>query len=206
MNTKELAERFDIEHKQILSYIERLQDMFGDAQVYNQTYVSEQNKVLPAYELSNEAVIYLLTSKRMFRNSPDRLKTCSDILYDLGAEHTIVLGEATRKEAIFYDMLVDFFPDLTILSQFPVNRYLIDFYLPEYNIAVEYDETHHKSDTQTDKDLARMKDIDSYLKNVSDDEQASVTWVRVNEGEEVKGLRLVLDTLHIESLGMYPRN
>ena len=46
--------------------------------------------------------------------------------------------------------------------------------------------------------------LDKYWINTCDDENARITWVRVEEGKEVEGLRVVLDALMEESMGMYP--
>ena len=41
--------------------------------------------------------------------------------------------------------------DVKLIHQYYVSGYRIDFFLPEYNLAIEYDEEHHKSRTKEDK-------------------------------------------------------
>ena len=56
------------------------------------------------------------------------------------------------------------------------------FYLPDLNIAIEYDEKHHNS--KKHKDLNRQKEIENEIKNIE--------FIRVNEGEENLGINLIL--------------
>lgn len=52
----------------------------------------------------------------------------------------------SRKEIEFKDELVDFFKSmgLSIESQYGVGRYRVDFYIPYFNLVIEYDEKEHR--------------------------------------------------------------
>jgi len=71
-----------------------------------------------------------------------------------------------------------------IYTQFKVEKYIVDFYLPEVGLVIEYDEKHHKK--QIDEDEERQKYIEEML---------GVQFIRVNEGEELQGLNQVIKFL-----------
>ena len=69
-----------------------------------------------------------------------------------------------RKEYSFGESIINnFFSDYTIIPQYPVfnGEYYIDWYVPELNLAIEFDEEHHKHNI--DKDRIRQKRIESEL-------------------------------------------
>lgn len=98
----------------------------------------------------------------------------------------------TRKEESFYQQLQEFLSglnlDMVVETQYPVYNYRIDFYLPEYNLAIEYDELRHKS--QVDKDKVRQFQIEAKL---------NCTFLRIEEGQEIKGLGQLASLLFSKS-------
>lgn len=98
----------------------------------------------------------------------------------------------TRKEEYFYQQLQEFLSglnlDMVVETQYPVYNYRIDFYLPEYNLAIEYDELRHKS--QVDKDKVRQFQIEAKL---------NCTFLRIEEGQEIKGLGQLASLLFSKS-------
>ena len=68
--------------------------------------------------------------------------------------------------------------------QFPVARYRIDFYLPEYCFAIEYDENHHGHPNQLESDSTREIEIRTYIPNIE--------FIRVREGSEIGGINRVI--------------
>lgn len=90
-----------------------------------------------------------------------------------------------RKEHDFGYMLMDALSDKTeIISQFFVKPYRIDFYLPEFKMAIEYDEYYHQTNKQHYLDLCRERKIKEQVPDI--------TIVRVKEGQELKGLNLII--------------
>jgi len=77
--------------------------------------------------------------------------------------------------------------NITLLRQFCVDRYRIDCYIPEYNIAIEYDEEGHKYKKECDK--KRELDIEKNIKISS--------WIRVLKGNEFEGYSKIINTLLI---------
>lgn len=60
-------------------------------------------------------------------------------------------------------------------------KYRIDFYEPNFNIAVEYDEEHHKHSKQSDTN--RQKEIENIL---------NCKFVRIEKGNEVNGINNII--------------
>jgi very-short-patch-repair endonuclease len=76
--------------------------------------------------------------------------------------HDCLVGR--REERYYNDTITNLNYD--VIRQYPVKRrgrlyYFIDFYIPDLNVAIEYDERGHKY--QTDKDTNRQKFIENRL-------------------------------------------
>jgi very-short-patch-repair endonuclease len=89
------------------------------------------------------------------------------------------------KERKFGNMLKSTLDGVVdIYTQFKVEKYIVDFYISEVGLVIEYDEKHHKK--QIDEDEERQKFIE---------EKLGVEFIRVNEGEELYGLNRVIKFL-----------
>ena len=87
-----------------------------------------------------------------------------------------------RDEELFGVKLFDFIGNLTeIKKQYPIAGFRLDFYLPEFNIAIEYDEDHHKS--QVEQDIDRQINIEDLL---------GCDFVRVDHDNEIGGVKKVI--------------
>jgi very-short-patch-repair endonuclease len=74
--------------------------------------------------------------------------------------------------------------DITkIERQVQLNKYRVDFYLPEISLAVEFDELYHEGAAQKSVDRVRQRNIE---------ELCGVTFIRVCEGKEFEALNLIL--------------
>lgn len=83
----------------------------------------------------------------------------SRILIDLNLDSKLILY--SRKEVEFFDLLQKII-NYQIKRQYRVGDYILDGYIPEYNLAIEYDEIYHKSSKQILLDINR----ESYVKSV----------------------------------------
>jgi very-short-patch-repair endonuclease len=61
--------------------------------------------------------------------------------------------------------------------------YRIDFFLPKYELAIEYDESHHAKPLQAKRDKERQKLIASKF---------GVKFIRVRQGKELQGINRIL--------------
>lgn len=71
----------------------------------------------------------------------------------------------SRKEIEFGSMLIEALEelDLEVKTQYNVDSYRIDFYIPKLNIAVEYDEEHHFTEANIKKDIERQTYIEEKI-------------------------------------------
>jgi len=96
-----------------------------------------------------------------------------------------------RTEFVFADLLSEVVGwAFTIESQYKVLNYRVDFYLPEWNIVIEYDEPRHKSPFVQKLDMIREKKIKAELNCV---------FVRVNQGEESQGIGAICKLVFVPS-------
>ncbi|MEL7295977.1 MAG: DUF559 domain-containing protein [Pseudomonadota bacterium] len=198
MNTVEISEMFNVEHRNVYRIVSELKKslMFPESSIQDESYTTAQNKVHKCYSISDDVVRYILSSRRMFRATADRVQACSSILERMKTPHKIVIGDATRQETKFGILMDEFFGDhLEIIQQYHIGDYFVDFYIPSCNIVIEYDERHHNTKTQKEKDKKREVEVSRLLSEKEDDKNFKVKWVRVDEGFEVLGLRKVMGAI-----------
>lgn len=66
-----------------------------------------------------------------------------------------------RNEIEFKELFEGFLKGYgySLICQYPISGYKLDFYIPELNTAIEYDEIHHKNAVNTREDKRRECDI-----------------------------------------------
>lgn len=118
-------------------------------------YKNETKKVIP----NNMKVTVLFTSRgylklvKTFANNTE-YKIIKKVYGFLGGNENIdIYVPNERFEISFFELLKEALKeiDVKLIHQHYVSGYRIDFFLPEYNLAIEYDEDHHKSRTREDK-------------------------------------------------------
>lgn len=97
--------------------------------------------------INKNGLIQLVIGSKLILSESKRV-----ILESLGVA-AIVLPRDTR-ELEFFEMLKSFV-SFDILTQYRVDEYLLDGYIPELNIAIEYNEEHHNYYEQAIYDRAR---------------------------------------------------
>ncbi len=201
MKTNEIADLFKIEHRNLKRTVDEIYEsgIFSQSEIVKGKYKTNQNKSHECFDLSENVVVYLLSTRRAFRDGQERIEVCSKLLGSMKIKHDVLIGEATRSERKFGIMLEEFFGDeLEIIPQYSVCGYRIDFYIPVMSIAIEYDERHHLTQPNLEKDMERVNSINKYMKGLED--CGEVKWVRVNEGFEVQGIRDLMGLILHEGL------
>jgi very-short-patch-repair endonuclease len=107
------------------------------------------------------------------------------VLSEFGHDFVIAFSSRTRHEDSFSSMLNEFLPLDKIIREYPIAGKRIDFYMPEYSLAIEYDEEQHFSKDSKEKDCERWNAIQSYVISELED---PMTLIRVKKGGEIKGL------------------
>jgi len=101
-------------------------------------------------------------------------------------DRIVVIREQERREIQFGKMLNQILKDVIqgkIIPQYLVENYRIDFYLPYYKLAVEYDEKRHSTPNQARQD---------WLRQVSIQQKTGITFIRVQENYEYQGINAIL--------------
>lgn len=190
MNTKEISDAFGIKHRDITRIVRELEcsGLIGDDDAVEGSYISPQNKVIPMYELTNNTAVAMIQNRRTFTSTPKKRAVALSILDDLGYSTKVVIARSPRKEDLFYGMLTEFFDDKLIVRQYPVGEHLIDFYIPDLAVFIEFDEGYHFTAKQKESDSNRH---DSIVEILTYRFGGKPFVVRVKDGSEIQGLRLL---------------
>lgn len=114
----------------------------------------------------------------------NRLSSFNKAITEIEKTFTVDLDFEVRpiKERNFKEILDKSLQGiLEFKYQHQVSKYIIDFYFPELNLCVEYDETHHKHTVE--KDVVRETAIKKLL---------HCDFLRVQEGKELEGLNKLI--------------
>jgi len=157
VGSRVIAEQLDKEHKHVLAKIKECLNI-EDSENYfiKSTYTNSQNKTQPEY-LVNICGLKILLSKYTSVKKKDYVNLG---ITDIDVRHTY-----TRFEVAFRDMLKEALSELGlgIVEQFPVDGYRVDFYLPKYNLCIEYDERQHFVKSNITKDSKRQTYIENKI-------------------------------------------
>ena len=208
VSSRKIADVFDKRHSNVIRDIENnledCSDNFGKLNFIESSYKAG----------TREYKEYLLTPSGL-KLLVDNFRT--DSLTKKGVEwakqfyNPNLKVVRNRKEIEFEKRLKTIFNTENIITQMPVLKYRVDFWLPFANMIVEYDEKHHKYSIEEDKkridkiqkEIMRKMTIgekiypggseepNPHLKNKN-----IIELVRVKEGEEDVGLRKILVTIH----------
>ena len=180
-SSRYVAEKFGKRHTHVLDSIKNILKSSPElsSEFILSHYKATNGKLNPCYILSKKGLSILETKYTYSAMSP-------------------------RFEFKFGNMLREMFPSEKIFAQYPILNYRIDFFMPDVNIIIEYDEEQHKY--LKAEDVKRMNEIKSELNrmivageplydNGSDDPSPWLegkdifSVIRVKKGKEIEGLR-----------------
>lgn len=153
MTSREIAEVTGKEHKNVLAAIRSMEGAWikvSGRKFSLSEYTDSTGRKLPMYELTKDEVSYI--NQRFINKS----------LAEFCGQQAIVC--TTRFETAFGKQLIETLTPLGIeveTQKFVCGKYRIDFYLPKYKLAIEYDEQQHQF--QHEADNQRMEDIKKEL-------------------------------------------
>lgn len=109
-----------------------------------------------------------------------------------------------RFEIKFKTVLQELFPGLKIIHQYFISGHKLDFFIPDLNMIIEYDEEYHKYILEKDsnrinivlKNLQNMinnnmplYDKDKYMRKYLLKNSDILSVIRVQKGNEIKGIK-----------------
>ena len=128
------------------------------------------------YILSVESAMRLIMFSNKTGKAIKLYKTLASVI-----ETDVIQITPTRKELLFEIDIKGALKEITtIISQYPVLNYRVDFYLPEFNLVIEYDEKQH---LYYKDDKERQTEIENYLQ---------CHFIRVEEGFELEGINKII--------------
>lgn len=96
--------------------------------------------------------------------------------------------QSSLHEDIFSKYLKGFF-NFQFERQYKVDQYKIDFYIPFYNLALEFDEKHHKKQKQSQYDKKR----EEYIKR-----KIKCQFIRIDEDNPGYGLLKIKQWIELQ--------
>lgn len=179
----------------------------GEEYFIESTYKDKQGKTQPAFLITIKGLEWLRDNNIHDVNAYSCAIKTLNPNYKL--EYINVASTATRKEVLINKILLAWFEECQIKSQYPVLNYRLDYYIPDCYLVIEYDEvTGHKD---IEKDNKRKEDIINYLywnefaKNPDESyddvelyenrKEDVIKFIRIKEFEEEKGLNELFEFL-----------
>lgn len=177
----DIARKFNKNHKDVLESIDKILQSNKKLSLdfILSEYKNTRGRVYRCYYLTNNAVNILNTKYTYSAINP-------------------------RFEFKFETMLREFFPSEKIFTQYKVLNYRIDFFLPDLQMIIEYDEEQHKYSKE--KDETRINKIKEKLNQMvingeplyEGDTDEPCPWleevdlfsvIRIEKGKEIDGIR-----------------
>ncbi len=163
-DSKIIAEKFGKRHSDVLrdiaGILKRNPELVND--FHKSFYMSIQNRKLPIYKITTMGKKRLTSRYEYGQRSP-------------------------RLERSFGDWMGKFFGNSYFIEkQKKIGSYRLDFFFPEINLIVEYDEKEHVYKTEADRSRQ------SYISKYFHKRGIAPTWIRVKEDKEIEGIKEIL--------------
>ncbi|MGL4998928.1 MAG: hypothetical protein ACRC5T_08190, partial [Cetobacterium sp.] len=129
-----------------------ISDMFVESE-----YSNTRNRRYPFFEISENGFHLLVSSIGKSKTKPNEVLTAK-----MGLKTVYIKKRFEYDFSILLKSVLEEF-NVEVLEQFTVLKYRLDFYLPDFNLAIEYDEKNHRSEKSIKKDLEREKEIKEAL-------------------------------------------
>lgn len=162
VNARDLHLKLGIKTK-FIDWIKRKTQTLQENIHFTQKYIN-----LPSPHFGRQ-IEYFLTKKTAIlviqKTHNVNYKIKETLLLSLGEKSSI----ETKLEDEFYSCLYEILNgmNIKIIRQYKLNNYKIDFFLPEYSLAIEYDEMHHNSNAHTCQDVKRQEIINKTKNNIN---------------------------------------
>ncbi|HBI7133065.1 TPA: Rha family transcriptional regulator [Clostridium perfringens] len=165
VNSRDVADMMGVRHDTILRKIGRILETLTEGTLslsdyfILSSYFDSTGRELKCYEITLDGIDLMVQNSR----KTNKIKTLVNYLNENGYYSKNVIC-VNRFELSFGQALIETLKPLNIKieTQKPtLGKYRIDFYLPEYRLAIEYDEKEHKYNVE--EDLKRQIEIEKEL-------------------------------------------
>lgn len=153
LDSRVLATQLNYDHKVVLQSIRRHKNRLEAKSVLQRGVERSKISVVgrpEAYYMLDMCQCQILIGT--LTNVPmEKLQLFAD-WFNVSVDAFIVVPRCQREEHAFGDQLKELLHGICpIIPQMEVDGYRIDYYLPSANIAIEYDEHHHKYQSKQDR-------------------------------------------------------
>lgn len=142
-------------HDDLMKSIRKEISNSGDKQCFiKSSYTNLQNKKQPCYIITKSGITRLMNGLRM---TSDIAKTIEH-LQSIGMYSNTIEVVDNRKEIEFLTQLEQTLEPFGIKgeSQYSIDKYRIDYYIKDMNVAIEYDENDHKGYSYEKQELRQQ--------------------------------------------------
>ena len=194
-NSVDIAKDFGIHHRGLLriirSNIDRLSEL-SDKMFTESSYTSIQNKKIIMFLVSEDGLKLLMSSRALSKN----YKACVKYLELFGDSISVVVKSNSRFEDDYFSILSDFVGNKNIIRQYPIAGYRVDFFIDPCSVFIEFDEEHHLSKSNKERDDERWNKINAEHKSLTGQ---NAKLIRVRKGGEIKSLGVLSGFLSLNS-------
>ena len=197
ITTLEISELFNKRHPSVTKAIDDLikDDRLASDLFTEMPYTTQRNKTYRGYSMGVEGFCVFSDTWGYSRGKNAPVKAA--ILDRFGKDFVVVGSSRTRGEDDFYEMLKKIFSNMTIVREFPICGFLIDFYIKEVELFIEFDEEQHFSKQARINDANRWEAISDYMIEEFDD-KASL--IRVDRYKELEGIGAIAGFIALNTL------
>lgn len=144
VNSKELAERLGYKNT---DFTRKCRIYCKNIDVDVERYFRKEGTAT-TFDLPVELAIGIVENARMYK--PNKSAVLEDLFEMYG--NKVITQLPQRKETVFMEELHRMLGELGIelITQYPVNQYCLDGYIPSHNIMVEFDEQEHNYNKEQD--------------------------------------------------------
>lgn len=145
----------ELKHKTFLEKIRKevntLQSLGFDVDKYfkSTSYINSQNKEQPCCEVTIKGLEWLRDNSK--HDVRAYIYAIQQLDPNYKQEVINIAATGTRKELLINQVLLAWFNKEQIKTQYPVLNYRIDYFIPDVDLIIEYDEKYHKYYHEEDK-------------------------------------------------------
>ena len=171
LTTQQLAEKYGTDSRTISNNFNRNLDRYKKGEHYFALEGEAKRAFINRFKLNDRlrraSSMYLWTERgaimhyNTLRGAPsDGLKKVADY-YGFSVDELAFLIPSSREFIFGEEIVRNLFSGYTVVPQFRVLNYRLDWYIPELNLAIEFDESGHIN--RTELDAFRQAQIEKHL-------------------------------------------
>ena len=169
LTTQQLAESYETDPQIIGQNFRRNSERYQEGIHYFAVSGEGKREILNQLQggSKNATTIYLWTERgaimhyNTLRGVPsDGLKKAADY-YGFSIDKLVFLAPSSREFVFGEEIVRNLFGGYTVIPQHKVLNYRLDWYIPELNLVIEFDESGHAD--RTELDIVRQAQIEKHL-------------------------------------------